>query len=114
MVTHHGADKDENAKSLVLKAIDLKLSKGGAAYAEGKTLVVFLDAAAGEWHPNKVARDLPNPLLFSAIWVVGLYGVQDDEYVYGVTLLDVSNGNAPTFLVRINKTFDAWDLTDIQ
>jgi hypothetical protein len=114
MVTHHGADKDDNAKSLVLKAIDLKLSKGGAAYAEGKTLVVFLDAAAGEWHPNKVARELPNPLLFSAIWVVGLYGVQDDEYVYGVTLLDVSNGNAPTFLVRINKTFDAWDVTDIQ
>ena len=114
MVPSHAAGKDDDAKSLILKAIEQKRTKGGAAYAEGKTLVVFLDAGAGEWHPNKVARALPDPLLFATVWVVGLQGVQDGEYVYGVTLLDLNTGNAPTFLVRISKTFDAWEVTSLQ
>ena len=33
----------------VLDQIRLKVTKGGAAYARGKTLVVFLNAAGGEW-----------------------------------------------------------------
>ena len=114
MVTPHAAGEDDDAKSLILKAVEHKRSKGEAAYAEGKTLVVFLDAGAGEWHPNKVARALPDPLLFAAVWVVGLHGVEAGEYVYGVTLLDLSTGNAPTFLVRISNAFDAWDVTDLQ
>jgi hypothetical protein len=47
-------------------------------------------------------------------WVVGLKRVEDGAYVYGVTHLDVSNGNAPTFLVRIAPDFDAWEVTDVQ
>ena len=97
MVTRHGAGEGD-AESLILKAIGHKRSKGGAAYAEGKTLVVFLDAAAGEWYPNKVARALPDPLLFATVWVVGLHGVEGEECVYGVTHLDLTTGNAPTFL----------------
>jgi len=42
MVPSHAAGKDDDAKSLILKAIEQKRTKGGAAYAEGKTLVVFL------------------------------------------------------------------------
>ncbi len=113
MVPRHAAGEDDDAKSLILKAIEQKRANG-PAYAEGKTLVVFLDAGAGEWHPNKVARALPDPLFFAAVWVVGLQGVEDGEYIYGVTLLDLSVGNAQTFLVRISKTFDAWEVTDLQ
>jgi hypothetical protein len=114
MVTHHGAKKDDDAKSLLLKAIDQKRRKGGEAYARGKTLIVFLDAPVGEWKPNVVARELPEPLLFAAVWVVGLRGVEDGEYVYNVTCLDISKGDAPAFYVRINKTFDRWVVTPIQ
>ena len=103
-----------DAETLILKAIEKKISKGGAAYATGKTLIVFLDAGAGVWFPNKVARNLPDPLHFAAAWVAGLQGVEAGEYVYGVTHLDVSGGNAPTFLVRIGKDFDAWEVKPTQ
>jgi hypothetical protein len=54
-----------DAETLILNAINLKREKGGAAYAEGKTLIVFLEAGAGVWYPNKVAKQLPDPLLFA-------------------------------------------------
>lgn len=103
-----------DAKALILRAIEQKRTKGGAAYASGKTLVVLLDAGAGEWFPNKVARELPSPLHFAAVWVVGLQKVEEGAYIYGVTLLDMSSGNAPTYLVRINKNFDSWEVMDLQ
>jgi hypothetical protein len=98
----------------ILKAIEIKQSKGGAAYASGKTLVVFLNAAGGAWFPNKVAKRLPETLHFEAVWVVSLQGVEVGEYVYGVTRLDLSRGNAPTWRVRIGKDFDAWEIEPIQ
>jgi hypothetical protein len=104
----------EDAEALILKAIGSKQNKGGAAYASGKTLVVFLNAGAGKWHPNKVARQLPDPLHFAAIWVVGLQGVQSGQYVYGVALLDTSEGNAPTWQVRIGENFDGWTVDPVQ
>ena len=103
-----GAGAGADAHKLILDAIDPKRKKGGAAYATEKMLVVFLDADAGEWFPNRVAKSLPDPLYFDSVWVVGLQPVKDGEYAYGVTLLDVTGGNAPTFIVRINKTFDDW------
>jgi hypothetical protein len=39
----------------------------GEPYASGKTLIVFLDAAVGEWFPNRVARALPDPLYFATV-----------------------------------------------
>ena len=70
--------------ALILTAVSHKESKG-KAYAEGKTLVVFLNAGLGEWHPNKVARALPAGN-FSTVWVVGLDHIEDSgAYVYGVT-----------------------------
>jgi hypothetical protein len=71
---------------LILKATEKKVSRGGAAYATGKTLIGFLDAGAGVWFANKVARNLPDPLHFAASWVAGLQGVEAGEYVYGVTV----------------------------
>jgi hypothetical protein len=103
-----------DAAALILKAIQKKCNKGGAAYASGKNLVVFLNAGAGRWNPNKVAQNLPESLHFATVWVVSLQGVEDDEYVYNVTHLDVSEGDAPSMLVRIRKDFNAWEVKPIQ
>ena len=53
-------------------------------------------------------------LYFSAAWVVGLQGVEEGEYVYNVTCLDISEGNAPALRVRIGKNFDTWTVDRIQ
>jgi hypothetical protein len=99
----------------ILEKIDQKRNKGGAAYASGKTLVVFLYSGGGEWKPNRVARNLPKPLHFEAVWIVGLHHVEaSGEYVYGVTQLDESGGNSPMSLVHIGKDFDAWRVEQIQ
>jgi hypothetical protein len=99
----------------ILQAVTKKQKKGGIQYASGKQLVVFVDSGGGNWHPNKVARELPQPLLFDAVWVVGLHGeVVAGKYVYGVTQLDLANGNAPIWLVRIARTFRRWAVSKIQ
>jgi hypothetical protein len=103
-----------DAETLILNAINLKRKKGGVAYAEGKTLIVFLGAGAGVWYPNQVAKQLPDPLLFATVWVVGLQGVEDGEYVYGVTNLDLTEGKVPTLLVRVSRDFGSWQVTRIQ
>ena len=103
-----------DAETLILNAINLKREKGGAAYAEGKTLIVFLEAGADVWYPNKVAKQLPDPLLFATVWVVGLRAVEDGEYVYGVTNLNLIEGKVPVLLVRVSRDFGAWQVTRIQ
>ena len=102
-----------DAEALILKAIGHKQSKG-AAYASGKTLVVFLNRSGGKWYPNKVARQLPEPLYFAAVWVVGTHGMEEGRHVYSVTSLELSEGNAPTWLVRIGENFDAWEVITVQ
>jgi hypothetical protein len=105
-----------DAEVLILNAIQQKCLKGSAAYASGKTLIVFFEAgsAAGNWSPNRVARQLPKPLDFASVWVAALQGVEEGEYVYGVAHLDVSEGDAPMLLVRIGKEFNAWGVARIQ
>jgi hypothetical protein len=103
-----------DVEALMLKAIESKQNKGGTAYASAKTLVVFLNAASVAWFPNKVAKRLPKTLHFEAVYVVGLQGVETGEYIYGVTHLDLSRANAPTWHVRIGKDFDAWAAEPIQ
>jgi hypothetical protein len=99
--------------TLIVDDVHAKESKGGAAYAAGKTLIVFIDAGLGEWFPNAVARKLL-PGHFKNVWVVGLQGVSDDgEYTYGVTCLrtglDARVVGAPVWLVRIHNTFESWE-----
>jgi hypothetical protein len=104
----------DSHSSLILKAIEAKNKKGGPAYASGKTLIVFLDAGAGVWSPNSVTRRLPDPLHFAVVWVVGLHRIESEEYIYGVTQLALSDGNAPTFLIRITSDFSSWTTERIQ
>ena len=54
--------------TLVLAAVAQKQGKGGAAYASGKTLIVFLDSGTGEWFPNRAAKALPKLVDFAAVW----------------------------------------------
>jgi hypothetical protein len=114
MVPSLPRDGTRDAEELILDAINLKIGKGGEAYARGKTLVVFVNAGAGEWFPNKVAKRLPEPFHFEAAWVVGLQGIVAGEYVYAVTRLDLRRGNAPTWLVRIAADFASWSVTPHQ
>lgn len=82
MVPRQSGGENAEAQALILAAIEQKRNKGGAPYASGKTLVVFLYAGIGAWHPNRVAGALPKPLHFDAVWVVGLQKVEDGAYTY--------------------------------
>ena len=55
-------DQADDAEALILEKVDHK-RQGGEPYGSGKTLVVFLNAGAGEWHPNSVARRLLSPCI---------------------------------------------------
>jgi hypothetical protein len=114
MVPRLRSGQTGNAETLILEAIDQKCRKGGAAYAAGKTLIVFLDAGAGAWFPNRVAQSLPDPMHFAMVWVLGLQGVEAGEYVYGVTSLHLTQGRAPTWLVYIGRDFNSWQVARTQ
>jgi hypothetical protein len=102
-------------EDLLLEQIEQKCAKGGEAYASGKTLVVFLDSGGGPWYPNKVARRLPDPLHFNAVWIVGLQDVVEGEYIYVATRVDkMSTGTTPKWRVRIAPDFGSWTVEPIQ
>ena len=107
---------DPDAKTLILDAINHKQSNG-AAYCGGKTLVVFLDTPmAGVWFPNEVAKGIAGPAFVRrgmgnrSFFMIRTAG----SYVYNLTLLDVTDENAPAFLLRIQPDFDAWNVEQIQ
>jgi hypothetical protein len=112
--------REENVPDIearILKAINDKNNKGGGGptYARGKTLVVFLNDGRGlQWSPNKVAKALPNPFHFPVAWVVGLhtYNAETGEYAYFASMLQLVDGNAPTFVIRTTD-FDSWTVTRI-
>lgn len=111
------AKETRDIDTLVLEAVQAKETKGGAAYAAGKTLVVFLDAGLGEWKPNVVARKMPAGH-FSNVWLVGLQNaIEGGEYTYAVTCLRTGLNpelGAPTWVVRIHKTFESWEVERLQ
>lgn len=113
MVPKAGPGELRDITALIVDAVVSKQAKGGAAYARGKVLVVFLDAGLGDWHPNRVARMLPH-IDFREVWVVGLHSYVEQGYTYGVTQLTLSGGSAPVCLVHIAKAFDAWDVECLQ
>jgi hypothetical protein len=104
----------EDIQALILRQIALKQDKGKAAYAAGKTLVVFVNAVGGPWFPNKVAKSLPKPLDFNAVWIVGLHGVEVGEYSYNVMQLDQEAGIADIWRVRIAADFNSWQVERVQ
>lgn len=78
-------------------------------------MVVFVGAhSLLPWYPNRVARQLPSDLPFDAVWVVSLAGVETEQYVYQVALLDLTDGNAPYWRVTLGKAFDRWTVEIIQ
>lgn len=97
----------------ILKAVKKKNDRGGAAYATGKTLIVFSDTV-GQWFPNRVVKQLPSPLHFDAAWVIALQGIENGEYTYNVAKLDLSEGNAPVWRVTIVRDFDNWRVERVQ
>jgi len=103
---------DKNIETLILEHIDKKRNNGGKAYASGKSLVVFLNRKGGNWTPNKIAKKMPIDLYFNGVWVVGLHGVVNEEYIYNVTKLDVSG--RPVWQVHIRKYFNEWIVNRIQ
>jgi hypothetical protein len=96
-------------EAAIAQAITKKQNKGGAPYASGKTLVVFLNASGGEWKPTRIAKNLPTHD-FAAVWVVSLFNAKDGEYIYGVANLQLDIGPAPTWTVRIAKDFRSWSV----
>ena len=114
LTEHTMIPKQEGASdALILEAIEKKIKKGGAAYAAGKTLVVFINASF-RWFPNRVARQLPENLHFNDVWVVSRRDTEDSEHVYIVTSLDLSEGDAPVWLVRIKNDFNSWQVERFQ
>lgn len=87
----------------------MKLSRirkvGGAQYASGKTLVIFLEGG-GEWFPDKVSRQLKEPLLFDSLWLFSLCSPFVGGYVYDV--VQFQNGLVNKWKIFINKEFDSW------
>jgi hypothetical protein len=109
-------EETRDTDTLILDAVKAKEAKG-AAYARGKTLIVFLDAGLGEWKPNAVTRKLP-PGHFKNVWVVSVNGlVERGRYTYGVTCIRTGlnpAGNAPIWLVQIHEAFEFWEVERIQ
>lgn len=74
-----------DAETEILKAINHKVGRG-PDYGKGKSLVVFTDLKGrNEWHANRVAKQLPNPLHFETVWVVAFQKIDNGEYIYAVT-----------------------------
>jgi hypothetical protein len=73
-----------------------------------------MNAPAGPYFPNRVARRLPLDLPFAAVWIAGLQGVEDGSYIYTVTLLDGPGMACPAFRVTVPESFDRWDVHRLQ
>lgn len=96
--------------AIILAAIRKKITKGGAAYARGKTLVVFAEGI-GIWTPKTVIAGLPTPLLFDAVWIVGLHSPENGAYAYDVCRLGF--GSTPPLQARLTiaPDFESWTVT---
>jgi hypothetical protein len=114
MVPYRTDSEPVETSAAIMDAVDAKSNKGGAAYASGKTLVVFLNNNGGVWYPNRIAKALPANLAFGAVWAVAFQNVEDGKYRYGVANLHVEGGNAPTWIVEIASDFTAWRVERIQ
>ncbi len=101
----HISPKDDD--DYILQQIEAKLEKGGASYAEGKTLIVMAEGI-GAWNPTQTAKRLPKPLHFDAVWTVALHAATCGMYQYDVARLDLSRGAAPVWRVSITSDFNSW------
>ena len=110
---HGNSIADDTSEALVLCAIQQKQAKGGAAYALGKTLVVFLNIAAGPYQPSWLVRNLPADIDFAAVYLVSSQEMNAGRYVFAVSQLNWHIQEAPTFRVVIAETFDDWKVEQL-
>ena len=99
----------------ILERVSEKNNRG-RVYGQTRHLIVFLYRSGNpeQWWPNRLARSLPQPLHFEMVWLVCFQRFDGADRIYGVTCLDVSQGHAPIWLVRIDSTFDRWAICDYQ
>jgi hypothetical protein len=109
------SQRDEgDTEALILERIVRKNAEG-AAYARGRTLIVFANGGAGGWIPNLVARKIGQPFHFDDVWLTSLQnGGAEGVYVYGVARLDLDAGSAHMWNVRIAPEFDTWTVVRVQ
>jgi hypothetical protein len=103
-----GQRPQESAEQLVLALVEKKLAKGGAAYASGKALVVYLDADVAGYSPRALREHLPADLAFEAVWLVV---PQAGRWDYDVVFLGGQALDPPTYRVSIMEAFDDWTVT---
>lgn len=100
-------------EAAVAKAEADKATKG-TPYAKGKSLVVFSEMH-GKWYPNRAAKAVADTHAFEEVWAYHLLRDRPvDTYAYGVSLLDVTKGDAPAWIVEIDPNFDGWRVIRIQ
>lgn len=102
----------ESVEELIIKALQHKVKKG-EQYAKDKDLIVFSEAV-GLWYPNRAARRIVGTHHFNSVRVVHLEKSDASEFIYCVSVLDVRNGNAPSWKVIISYDFTAWTVKRIQ
>lgn len=95
-------------------AVTKKQEKGGAPYAKGKVLVVFLAGSYGaSWTANQATRKLP-PNDFTEVWVISFHMYSNNHYLYGIARLRFeSDGHAVTFGVCVSPGFDHWEVRQL-
>ena len=98
----------------IADAVRKKQAKGGAPYASGKVLVVFLAGSFGAiWTANQATRKLP-PNDFAEVWVISFHMYIDQHYVYGIARLRFeSDGHASTFAVCVSPSFNDWEVRQL-
>ena len=84
-----------------------------ASFCRQRVATLHLELSAGEGEDRTEAAERLHSLVSKIVPDTGRGG-RLGEYVYGVTHLDRSEGNAPTLLVRITSDFTGWTVTQIQ
>lgn len=113
VIVYSHEKKSGGTCSKILRAVEQKRSRG-MDYAAGKILVVFIDEDGSKWHPNRLNLKLPDPLLFSDLWVVSLQKTFLGSYTYAVVRFDSCDGIVPIWKVKIMKGFRKWRVRKAQ
>lgn len=94
----------------VVGAIEHKVRRG-IEYARGKSLVVFIEGA-GVWYPNRVGRSIEGRHAFNSVYCISLVSCDNNGYVYSISKFHGTH--SPTWSIKINGTFTAWEVGQLQ
>jgi hypothetical protein len=111
---HPGAPQGRNSDDVGTLILEKIAHKNDPKYS-GKALVVLCnDPGNGvPWHANKITRELPTGLPFSAIWVMALEGIEGDSYIYNIAWLQpLAARGVPCW--RLRTDFVTWQVERLQ